>query len=329
MAVYTGGCDALQCATYRFLGFLPLVWDTVEGETYSIFVYSGRHALRDIFSILAESTVRPPNDACDNAIALEPEAEIEGTTYSSESDAGKGLPTCGDVETLGTSGVWYTFTGDGSAWLVAVNAGSMNGTSIFDTQLSVYQGSCENATCVGGHDQASTYSNYENYVVVDSVEGETYNALVHGFEVAEGAFTIVLRPLVRPANDACDGAIALEIGDTVTGSTLFGQASNDFVFEECGTSNGTTAGGGPGIWYSVTGDGSSMTATVDAQYDMQLTVFSGACDSLTCVGGTEGNVGDVFAGEVTFDAAEGETYSILVHGYQGKSGTFELMLQEA
>ena len=125
-----------------------------------------------------------------------------------------------------------------------------------------------------------------------------------------------------PINDDCENAIILNCGETVSGITTFANVSlND---QTCGVFINA-----PGIWYSIIGDGSLLEAsTCDAaDYDTQISVFSGSCDSLVCVGGNDdsfpcnGN-SSVF----NWQSVENEVYYILVHGFAGLSGTFDLTL---
>ncbi|CAB9506303.1 PKD [Seminavis robusta] len=323
-SIYTGSCDDLVCAGNQFVGFLPFTWDTVEGETYNIYVYGRTRALSDIFTIITEEVERPANDMCEDAVPLVLNEVVSGTTLASSAD--EGLETCGDVIGLGFGGVWYSFEGNGDRRLVGVSSGS-NGTGFFDTILSVYEGDCGSLTCVGGDDQGQGFLEYENVVLIDTVEGTMYYAYVHGFGLSRGDFEIAEIGIPRPENDACEDATPLELGDNVEGSTQF--AGTDMVdIESCGTSQfgNDTA---PGLWYTVVGEGFAVQASVNAQYDFQMTVFSGDCDALECVDGTEGNEGDFFNGGLIWTAEEGVTYTVLVHGYNGGVGSFDLFYETA
>jgi hypothetical protein len=126
-------------------------------------------------------------------------------------------------------------------------------------------------------------------------------------------------------NDECDGAIALECGASIIGSTV--GAENDDV-EFCGTTNGT----GGGVWYSIEGDGSLVTATTCSaitNYDSKLRVYTGPCDALECVVGDDDDFSCPNSGlqsTVDFTAENGVTYYILVHGFAANEGDFELSI---
>jgi hypothetical protein len=77
-----------------------------------------------------------------------------------------------------------------------------------------------------------------------------------------------------PANDLCNDAVPLNIGDTVDGTTI--GATVDTEAPNCPGNAGVTAGG---VWYSVVGDGTTLTASTcnQAGYDTQLSVYCGEC----------------------------------------------------
>jgi WD40 repeat protein len=121
-----------------------------------------------------------------------------------------------------------------------------------------------------------------------------------------------------PANDDCENAEAIACGSVVEGSTA--NATADEV-PFCGTSNGT----GGGVWYSFTGTGDQVTASLcGSGYDTKIRVFTGACDALECVTGNDDFCG--LQSQVDFLSEVGVEYSILVHGFGTASGDFSLAL---
>jgi hypothetical protein len=150
---------------------------------------------------------------------------------------------------------------------------------------------------------------------------------VHGWEQSRGDFTIEVKGVGRPPNDKCEDAVALELFDTVPGATYFAQQDENHDFATCGTSQGFEFSA-PGIWYEVEGTGGLLETSVMATYDVQLTVFTGECNALTCVSGTEGFTTDFFSGSTLWESDEGTMYSILVHGFSGQVGEFELDVTE-
>jgi len=118
--------------------------------------------------------------------------------------------------------------------------------------------------------------------------------------------------------DLCAGAPVLACGAVVSGNTAAFTAD---LAPFCGTGDGT----GGGVWYRFLGTGSSVTASLcGSGYDTRLRVYTGTCAVLAC---TVGN--DDFCGlqsQVTWVAALGTTYYLLVHGFGAASGAFTLAI---
>ena len=119
-------------------------------------------------------------------------------------------------------------------------------------------------------------------------------------------------------SDGCAGALPISCGQTMTGSTV--GFTSDLLGVGCGT-NATS----PGVWYTFTGDGSVVTASLcGSGYDTRITVLSGSCGAFTCV-----STNDDFCGtqsQVSFSSTLGTTYYILVYGYATGSGNYSLNL---
>ncbi|MBL7729635.1 MAG: proprotein convertase P-domain-containing protein [Chitinophagaceae bacterium] len=128
-------------------------------------------------------------------------------------------------------------------------------------------------------------------------------------------------PPPPPVNDLCAGALPLNCGQTITGSTA--SATTDAV-ATCITTLNTA----PGVWYTFAGDGSTTTInTCGSGYDTKLGVFSGSCGALTCVTGNDDNAAcgaGSLQSQVQFTANVGTTYYVLVTGFNTASGNFTL-----
>ncbi len=125
-----------------------------------------------------------------------------------------------------------------------------------------------------------------------------------------------------PANDNCEDATALSIPSVTDGTTE--EATFDAA-PFCGTSN--TA---PGVWYSVTGTGTTITASTcnAANYDTKISVYCGSCDSLTCVTGLDDTAGCGLTTELSWCSQVGAVYLILIHGFSSGTGNFMLTMTE-
>ncbi len=129
-------------------------------------------------------------------------------------------------------------------------------------------------------------------------------------------------PLGPPANDLCANAQAVAIPSATPGSTV--GATLDSV-GTCGTSN--TA---PGVWYiftpATTGFYRASTCNA-ANYDTKISVFSGSCGSLACIGGLDDTSGCAgFSTQFDFPATAGSPVRVLVHGFGAATGTFTLSM---
>lgn len=132
-----------------------------------------------------------------------------------------------------------------------------------------------------------------------------------------------------PPNDQCINAIALTPPATVTEDT--GLATADPLALDCGTSQIT--GGGPGVWYTVTGTGNTMTATtcsLATTYDTQISVYCGTCTCFVCVDGNDDDAACLGPTQstVSWCTNAGDTYYIYVHGFNA-TGVFELTVTDS
>lgn len=135
-------------------------------------------------------------------------------------------------------------------------------------------------------------------------------------------FLLSVAPQVcaQPTNDVCSSAIPITCGSVVSGTT----DGADFDLDAGGCDVGPMA---PGVWYTFSGVGGSMVlSTCPASYATILDLFSGTCGALECE--TSNFQGDDCSGShIVFDADPGKTYFVLVNGFYGSTGSFDLSLQ--
>ena len=130
-------------------------------------------------------------------------------------------------------------------------------------------------------------------------------------------------PPVPPENDDCLNAIPIAVPSFTSGTTI--NANIDSTFPFCVTSITS-----PGVWYSVMGTGTTITATTCTNlfgYDTKISVYCGSCETPTCVTGNDDNCDDGASGllsRVSWCSQVGAEYLILVHGFGGQTGDFEL-----
>jgi subtilisin-like proprotein convertase family protein len=126
-----------------------------------------------------------------------------------------------------------------------------------------------------------------------------------------------------PENDTCADAFDAVCGVTYDGSTI-GTLPADGQ-EYCGTSSPSSDNGG--AWYSLVLPGAGQSdVTIDlsgSNYDTKLFLYSGECDSLTCVDGDDdGGDGLQSLLEATLDG--GTQYYIYVSGFSSNQGIFTM-----
>ncbi|HUR66985.1 MAG TPA: T9SS type A sorting domain-containing protein [Chitinophagaceae bacterium] len=275
--------------------------DTLTGATTLIGTYPGGGA-GQVQTMGIYTPLTPNNDDCANAIALNCGQTVTGTTAQATID---GPPiTCTGSSSIAAD-VWYTVVGTG-ANITAILCGSA-----YDTKIDVYTGNCGALVCVGGNDD---FCGLQSQFSWATTLGTVYRIRVHGFGGATGAFTLNIA--CQPVNDACSGAININCGQSINGTTVGGSID---VVPFCGFAVSTS-----GVWYTFIGSGGVETVNTCAafSFDTRIDVFSGTCGSLVSVG-----CNDDFCGvgsQVTFPTTAGTRYYILVHGFGSATGTFTL-----
>ena len=134
-----------------------------------------------------------------------------------------------------------------------------------------------------------------------------------------------------PENDFCFDAIELDfekrldangvvsLGAVVEGSTAAATPDADGLFPNA-----------PGVWYSFVGNGDLVTANTCGagnDYDTALSVFSGGCGAIEMVVQSDDactRPGQCCLSVVEWNAEEGVTYLVLVHGWSTSRGNYIL-----
>lgn len=134
--------------------------------------------------------------------------------------------------------------------------------------------------------------------------------------------------LCPQSQEQCDGAIPIECGESILGSTINGIPQNwfngvicDYVIPES-----------PGHWFSAIGDGQQLTFSTcnpGTGFNTQLFVFqsSAGCDGLDCLAESAGTCGGLAWGtEISINSEVGVEYYVLLTGYSGVEGLYEMSL---
>ena len=122
-------------------------------------------------------------------------------------------------------------------------------------------------------------------------------------------------------NDDCANAIAVSCNSSVSGTTV---GSNNA--DAPGTCSGFAFNTAGGVWYTVTGTGLPITASLcgGATWDTKLAVYTGACGAFTCVVGDDDTCDPGTQSIVTWTSTLGVTYYIYVTGFSTNTGAFTL-----
>lgn len=174
------------------------------------------------FTTLAQ----PPavNALCTDALPITCGDAVNGSTVNGLLTSG---PTCAGAN-ITAKGVWYSFTGTGDDVTF-----SLCNQASYDSKISVFSGPCNALVCEAGNDDAAGCGTTSS-VTMPSVPGLAYLVLIHGFNQANGTFTLTMTcaPPCSPlaANDNCNGALPIDpqpIGNCVpvTGDNTCSYAS--------------------------------------------------------------------------------------------------------
>lgn len=123
----------------------------------------------------------------------------------------------------------------------------------------------------------------------------------------------------RPS-DECPGDL-LESGDAAFGTTL--AATVDENIPNC-----TGAPVGPGVWYRVIGDGTTLVASTcnpGSGFDTQLSVYCPDCEDAFCITGNDDDDCELLS-RVEWCSEPGKEYLLLVHGFDGDAGNYHLSI---
>jgi len=245
--------------------------------------------------------------------------------------------------------VWFTFTGDGNTYFLETN--DCNGTAEEyipdgDTQIAIYQGLCglfqQPYLCNEDGPDASP-GNFEAGLEVPTEAGVNYIVMVDGFAGAAGDFCLSMTRLPA-ANDECEGAVDI--------SALTGGDLNDPQTSGTFSNVGATSENDPNpndemancwfgtpllsntVWFTFEGDGNEyFIETVNCagvndyidDGDSQMAIFTGDCGDLMQVACNEDGpqaTSEEFPAGITLLTTAGETYSVMIDGYQGADGEF-------
>tara|TARA_B100000508_G_scaffold48272_1_gene37493 strand:- start:38394 stop:42161 length:3768 start_codon:yes stop_codon:yes gene_type:complete len=273
-----------------------------------------KNAVMILMAALFAATGFSQTDGCSFSPALSVTANCSAPTIGTSAGATQTIPGCsGNAD----DDVWYEFVATSSSHEITVGA-----SSNYDPVLQVFSSTCASLISLGCTDNFGTAVD-ESFSYTGFTPGQTYKIRVYHWGTGSGSgdFTIcVTNPPTPPSNDACSGAIALNVNSTCVPES----------YNNNGVTNslpGCSGNADDDVWFSFVATNAVQEINVSPQSNLDLVVqlYEGSCSSLTSLycadntftGGTE-----------TINAVgltPGQTYYFRVYDYYtGTTGDFDV-----
>lgn len=247
------------------------------------------------------------NDDCANAIPVD-----VGTIVGCNTDAtNDGTASCGNSDA--SPDVWFVYTATEAGVVTARTAGA-NGAG-FDTVLSVID------ACGGIEINANDNTNNNKSRLSWAVEaGASYYIRVAGADNATGQFKLTLSHADQASNDACENAMSIADGDTITGA--IDSATTDSVVYCGGQEND--------VWFTYTNDDACpktvtfSTCNNFTDFDTVLSLHDACGGPVVIFNDHNCFNGFVVASTLTYLVAPQQTVLLRLYNKFGESGLYRL-----
>jgi hypothetical protein len=254
---------------------------------------------------------------CEEAVVVGANSTTAGTTKGAP--ALPEIPVCSGLGANGF-GVWFQLEGDGNVY----KASTCDPSTDFDTQISIFSGSCSKLECVAANDQGSDDScGSQSQLEFSTNPGDIYYLFVHGKREAEGQVVLNMEQ-VSQDNDLCDkaGTVTPSGGDEIIGNTWIAATGGNGDNFTCSESTV------PGLWYAIQGEGKAITISTcseSTKYNADISVAAGSsCSDLTCVETTSEECIASLQGTIkSFFASADTVYNVLIHGSDAAQASVE------
>lgn len=326
ISVFSGpSCNKLQCIAgndqmTEICGNgdqSQLAFFAEEKSTYYVYVHGATRSAKGQFRLSVDQL--DDNDYCDTATPLLLAGSDRTTIFGSTHGA-----TTDNISCDGTSpvapGVWFSVEGIGEDLYITLLADDTGFTgSFYVFEQDGDSGNCQDdLVCIGSW-ASSEYFEFASQL------GKTYLVLVHGRQASEeGDFQLTIKnKRTAPAiTGSWSCSRALEDYFLPPGFSTRGGTNGAAFFE--GSCGNLVFGTSSGNWYATSGTGSVFTASTcgnQTNFDTQISVFSGSCESLQCVDGNDQACGD--QSSISWFSEPGVTY--LIYG----KDVFSIAAQQA
>ena len=268
----------------------------------------------------------PDNDECSGALALTINSDGSCAIFTSGTILAATASSVDETSCFGTEDddVWFSFVAENSSHTISLNNVAGSTTDLFH---SLWTGDCSSLTLVPGTCSDNNYSTPIGLIV-----GETYYLRVFTYTATPdqtSTFDVCIgTPPPPPANDECDGAIALNVNpdascEIFTSATIQSATPSAVDPDSCFGSEDDD------VWFSFVAENTSHTINLNnvagSTTDLFHSLWTGDCASLTLVLGTcADNNYSTPTGLIV-----GQTYYLRVNTYTtttGQTSTFDVCI---
>ncbi|MFN0009904.1 MAG: GEVED domain-containing protein [Planctomycetota bacterium] len=208
-----------------------------------------------------------------------------------------------------------------------LNAGTTVTVNLSALGLSSSQLMYDDAT--NGDDLAGDGVYMYSLVIPSGAALGTYNFPVSFADSSSNSggtyIALVVNSTATPDNDNCSTAQNISgpylVPVTTAGTVIGSQTESNPVVSSIGSPT-TGQSNRCGVWYTVTGTGGLLTAslcTTTPNFDSVMFVFCGTCDNLSIVGNDDDTCGSLSASQVTWCSNLGTTYWVWVAPFGGST----------
>ena len=292
------GCTPATCVAY---GDLEATFPIVAGRTYDVIV-DGRSGAEGFFRM--DLTCAVPASACDPHAVIRC-GDLVGNDTSAGRDSIDAWPACSATDASGPEYVFlYAPTESATVRVVMdLNTEDLDLVVVHDGA-----GGCSPGSCIAWGDQEVTF---------DAVGGEVYSVIVDGRNGVNDIFRLWMDCQRVPG--ACRPSRAIACGETLSGRNDAPGSTDAIDSYGCRPYPEP----GPEVAYSfvapVTATGRATLSNLTADLDVFVLRDDGlGCNQESCIAG--GNL------TADFPVAAGATYYLVVEGYAGAVGAFDLSL---
>lgn len=179
-----------------------ITFSVVSGNQYWIRI-AGYNETTGTGNITIDCAVlAPENDECVNAISVSNPSSTAGTTINATTTGAP--PIC--ITSVNTGGVWYSYTSSVSEEVTISLCGAP-----YDSKIGVYTGSCGSFSCIIGEDDDFTVCGNDDpsvtFTTTTNFAPVTYYIYVHGYNGAQGTFTMELQAILPVELASFEGEI--------------------------------------------------------------------------------------------------------------------------